>query len=591
VNADREFVDRVRSAADMARTVGEYVSLRKAGRRLTGLCPFHAEKTPSFYVDEQKQLFHCFGCGVGGDVFKFLMLHDKLEFREALESLAERNGIEIPRATARQAGPRGLKERLLEANSAAAAWFRAALADESAGRPGREYLAKRGLRRETVDRLGIGFAPKNWDGLQRHLLSRGFTPEELVGSGLCVPRNDGTGSYDRFRERVMFPIASASGKVVAFGGRTISTSGSPQKPEPKYMNSPETAIYSKSELLYGLYAGREALRKQQFAVLVEGYLDFASLFEAGIENTVASLGTALTEGHAKLLSRHVDCVVVNYDADAAGRSAALRSFAPLVAHGLRVKVLRLPAGEDPDVYVRRIGKDGYLERIDAAPDYMDYAIEEAASGRNIATARDKVLALNAVLPLLAAIESPIERSRYVPVLADRLAVEDELILGEISKAVKGRKTAVAAPPPAHEDDLRVSLAEAGLVRVLVEVPDAASELAPLLRSELLEQLRAGTIVSRICALFDEGVPVTYDELFTRIDEERTERLLRSIAMQSDPLGDIAYGRSCIESLELDHLMAESRRIQRRIDATSDGSQHAVLTARKFELSQRIRELS
>lgn len=587
MNGDREFVDRVRSAADVSKLVGEYVHLRKSGRRLAGLCPFHAEKTPSFYVDEQKQLFHCFGCGAGGDVFKFLMLHEKLDFREALEMLAERNGIEIPRVR-QAAGPKGLKDRLYEANAAAAAYFRAALAHESQGRQGREYLARRGLRRETVDRLGIGYAPRGWDGLKGHLLARGFSPQELSASGLVVPKSDGDGSYDRFRERVIFPIVSASGKVVGFGGRTIVEPGE-SRTEPKYMNSPETPIYSKSDTLYGLYPARDALRTQKFAVLVEGYLDFASLYEAGIENVVASLGTAFTEGHAKLLARYVDCVIVNYDADAAGRSAALRSLAPLVAKGLKVKVLRLPLGEDPDLFVRRIGREAYLGRLDAAPEYMDYVIDDAVSGRDVTSPRSKVIALNQILPHLAAIESPLERVRYIPILADRLGVEDALILGEVTKAVKERRASVAPAPP-REAGVHVSLAEAGLVRVLLEVPGALSELAVLIDPDLLVGIRTGPLVKAILEMNVDGVVVDYTGLSNRLDEEQAG-LLRIIAMRSEPVGGVEYGRDCIHTLAIDQMQAECRRIQRRIDASSDGQLHADLTARKFQLSQRIRELS
>ena len=390
MTTDREFVDRVRSAADIVKTVGEYLHLRKVGRRHVGLCPFHAEKTPSFSVDEQKQVFYCFGCGAGGDIFKFLMLHEKLEFGEALKILAEKNGIEVPRASWRQA-PRSLKERLYEANALAAAHYRETLAHAENGRPGREYLAGRGIQAGTVERLGIGYALHGWEGLKSRLLSRGFSPEELSSSGLLVPRADGSGSYDRFRERIIFPIVSVVGKIVGFGGRAIGSPGD-SRHEPKYLNSPETPVYSKGETLYGLYQAREALRERGFAVLVEGYLDFASLFEAGIENVVASLGTAFTDGHARLLARYVDRVVVNYDADAAGKAAALRSLAPLVARGLEVKVLRLPAGEDPDLYVRRIGADEYRGRLDSAPDYMDYAIDEAVSGKNLRSPRNQVAA-------------------------------------------------------------------------------------------------------------------------------------------------------------------------------------------------------
>ena len=591
MSSDREFVDRVRSAADIVRTVGEYLHLRKAGRRYVGLCPFHAEKTPSFSVDEQKQLFHCFGCGAGGDVFKFLMLHEKLEFREALEMLAEKHGIEIPRR--QDSRPRGLKDRLYDANAAAAEYFRGALAHRDAGRPAREYLASRGIRSGTIERLGIGYAPREWEGLKKHLLSRGFTPAELATSGLVVSKTDGSGSYDRFRERIIFPIVSTGGKIVGFGGRTIAgtSTSAPARQEPKYMNSPETAIYSKSETLYGLYQARDAVRRERVAVLVEGYLDFASLFEAGIENVVASLGTAFTDGHARLLARFVDGVVVNYDADTAGRAAALRSLAPLVARGLGVKVFRLPAGEDPDLFVRRAGAEAYRRQLETAPEYMDYAIEEAVSGRDLSSPKEKVAALNQVLPLLAALESPVERSHYVPVLADRLALDDAVVMDQLARAAKEKKLAIAPPLPARPGAEQPLLAEAGLVRVLVEDVTARRELVTQLELEALGEIVIRPILTEIRVMAAREEEIGYAALSARFADERIVRLLGHIAMQTEPVGDLNYARSCIASLQRDHLLAECRRIQRRIEATADGSVHAELTAKKFEMSQRIRELS
>jgi DNA primase len=286
----------------------------------------------------------------------------------------------------------------------------------------------------------------------------------------------------------------------------------------------------------------------------------------------------------------VDGVVVNYDPDPAGRAATLRSMAPLVTRGLRVRVLRVPAGEDPDSYVRRVGAAEYRAQLGAAPEYMDYAIEEAIAGKDQRTARNKVMILNEILPLLGAIESPIERSRYVPVLADRLAVEDSLIHAEIAKAVRERKTTIAPPPP-REQRLTVSLAEAGLVRVLVEVPESRPELLPLLEKEWLGNLQTWPVLAMIRELAAREENIDYVALIDRMRGQDAERLISLIAEQADPVGDTAHGRDCLDTIELDALQAECRKIQRRIEATSDDRLHATLAARKFELSQRIRELS
>jgi DNA primase len=591
MSSDREVVDRVRSASDIVRTVGEVVSLRKAGRRHVGLCPFHAERTPSFSVDEQKQLFHCFGCGAGGDVFKFMMMHEKIEFPEALSLLAEKNGIELPRRGAGSAaGPRGPRERLYEANAEAAAYFRSALAHPETGRSARDYIASRGIQKATIERLGVGYAPRGWDGLRGHLLGRGFKESELAGSGLVVPRADGGGSYDRFRDRIVFPIITPSARIVGFGGRALAPPASGFA-EPKYLNSPETAIYSKGETLFGLYHSREALGREKSAILVEGYLDFASLFEAGIEHVVASLGTALSDGHARVLARYVEDIVVCYDGDTAGRAATLRALTPLVSRGLRVRVLRLPSGEDPDSFVRRVGADGFREALGGALDQMDYVIEEAIAGKDLKSAGGQVAALNEILPHLAAIRSPIERSRYVPVLADRLRVADDLILAEAARAAKERRTSIAPPPPARRVEKEIPESEAGLVRILVEDAAARTELLPRLGGDGIGALRTGPILSEILAMAAQDAPLTYAALSTRLRDGAAAQLLTRLAMRTDPPGGLTEGLSCLASLERERLKAERHGIQSRIEKTTDATTIDGLLVRKVEISRRIDKLS
>ena len=591
MNADRDIVDRVRSVADIVRTVGEFLPLRKAGRRHVGLCPFHPEKTPSFSVDEQKQLFYCFGCGAGGDVFKFVMLHEKLDFPEALKLLAEKNGIETARPGRRaDTGPRGLRDRLYEANALAASYYRAALASAEAGRSGREYLAKRGITRETIERLGIGYAPRAWDGLKSHLQSKGFTPAELTTSGLLVPRADGSGAYDRFRERIVFPIVSPTGKTLGFGGRTIAAPQGGMQ-EPKYLNSPETPVYSKGDTLYGLYTARDAFKKERVAVLVEGYLDFASLFQAGIENVVASLGTAFTDGHAKLLARYVEEVVIAYDGDTAGKAAALRCMIPLAAKGLKVRVLRLPEGEDPDVFVRHAGADGVRKALGSAPHHMEHVIAEASSGRDLRSPGEQVAALNRILPHLAAIESVIERNRYVPILADRLRIEDSLVLAEISRAAKQQKSSIAPPPPRHPDASPVPEAEAGLVRILVENLDARGDLLALLEETSTEDLRTASILGEIRGMAERGEAIDYPALSTRLADTGADALLGRIAMRTEPVGGTTEGLACLASLEKDRLSAENRRLQLRIESETDKRALESLLLEKVQISRRIDELS
>ena len=340
----------LRSAADIVEVIGEHTRLRKGGRSWKGLCPFHQERTPSFTVDREKGLYHCFGCGAGGDVIHFVRQMDRLDFPEAVESLADRFGVSIPR---RAKGPReDRRERLLDAVAAAQRFYAAELARP--GNPGEEYLKQRGVPEEVSRRLGMGYAPDSWDALARSL-SPAFPEELLIEAGLLQPRPEGRGAYDRFRNRLLFVLRDDRGRPVGFGGRALA----PDQ-EPKYLNSPETPLFQKKRLLYGLSEARDAIRRRNRAVLVEGYFDHLGMLGAGIEETVASMGTSLTPEHAEKLRRLCEGVVVGYDGDAAGRAAARAALGLLLAQSLRVSVVRMPDDIDPYDLLREEGARGAL---------------------------------------------------------------------------------------------------------------------------------------------------------------------------------------------------------------------------------------
>jgi DNA primase len=368
-----EIIEEIRASTDIVDLVGGFVSLRKAGKSWKGLCPFHTEKTPSFHVTPDRGIFHCFGCGRGGNVYAFLMEHEGLSFLEAVRFLADRAGIALPKPSAD--GTRGedaVRETTLRATRAALDWFRKGLADRARGARAREYLAGRGIGADAIEAFAIGYAPPEWDGLLKHLARSGFAPEALERAGLIVRRERGGGFYDRFRDRIIFPIQGPTGQPIAFGGRILGEG------EPKYLNSPETPIFRKGRGLFGLYANRGAIRDAGHAVLVEGYTDLIGLYSVGVRNTVAPLGTAFTEEQAKILSNHTRLVVLLYDADDAGRAAALRTIPSLLSAGIAVRVGALPEGADPDDFARREGSDAARAVVDGAPGWV-HAVMEATS--------------------------------------------------------------------------------------------------------------------------------------------------------------------------------------------------------------------
>src|SRR6266571_284612 len=400
------FAEKVKQQADIVRVVGEYVRLKKTGKDFSGLCPFHQEKTPSFTVSPIKQIFYCFGCGKGGDVYNCVMDMEKCEFPEAVKLVAEKCGISIPRQ--KEHSPEERKENqqrsvLVEMHREAQTFFVKQLEGTLEGKAARAYLEDRGLDKDTVERFGIGYAPSGGDLLLRHL--RGKYPEKtLVESGL-VSRDQSGRHFDRFRRRITFPIANESAKIVAFGARALGDD------QPKYLNSPETPIYSKSNLLYHLDRAKEALRRSDFAVLVEGYMDAIAVARAGVSNVVASCGTSLADPQIKLLGRFTKRVIVNYDPDTAGQTATERSLTALLEQDFEVRVLALPPiGDkkaDPDLYIREKGADAYLKQVKEAPPYVDYLITRARQ-MDLTSGEGKLRAVNFLLPYVQKENSPRE---------------------------------------------------------------------------------------------------------------------------------------------------------------------------------------
>ncbi|MBI3002293.1 MAG: DNA primase [candidate division NC10 bacterium] len=432
-----EVVAEVLSRTDIVELIGGYLPLSKAGRSFKALCPFHQEKTPSFMVNPDRQIFHCFGCGEGGDAARFLMRREGFSFPEAVEFLAQRAGIPLPR---RRGGGREQEDgrlRLYEIQRAASEYFRQSL-QGTAGEAARAALAARGIRPETIERFQLGYAPEAWEGLVRFLTQRGFPARLMEGGGLVVPRPGGNGHYDRFRDRLMIPIQDPAGKILGFGGRALGAQ------EPKYLNSPETPIYRKGQHLFGLPVAARALREGGRAIVVEGYFDCIVLQQAGIGEAVGVLGTALTREQALLLRRYVDGVILVFDPDRAGQEAAWRGLELAMEVGLEASVVTLPEGTDPDAFVRKEGAEPFRVLLAAARDLVDFVL---TAGKGRAGPEGPARSTERILGVLARLPDGIRRTRYVQKLAERLGVPEQAVLADLARATAGRTVRAEAPAP------------------------------------------------------------------------------------------------------------------------------------------------
>jgi DNA primase len=430
-----EIIESVRLRSDIVEVVSRYVQLKKTGKNYTGLCPFHQERTPSFTVAQEKQIFHCFGCGAGGDVFRFLMLKNNMNFYEAVKFLAEQAGVVIPSdASPRQKEAERERESLRRINSLAMDYFHHTLQHHEAAADARQYLAGRGISLEVLELFQVGFAFPSWDNLLGFMGKQGIPPEEVVKAGLSL-KKPGGGYYDRFRNRIIFPIWDAAGRVAGFGGRVLDNS------LPKYMNTPETPFFSKGRNLYGLHLARTAVRNKGHMIVMEGYLDVITAHLHGITNAVASLGTALTADQGRLLLNYSNNVLIAYDADAAGVAATMRSLDLLQELGCQVSVLSIPDGKDPDDYLQKYGHEGWERLTNKAASLIEYKLRQAISTRSIINVSDKLAVLSQVFPNIFGLKSEVEKEEGLKAIARELNLSWETVAGEYRrfKNNKGKK--------------------------------------------------------------------------------------------------------------------------------------------------------
>ena len=596
-----EEVERIRDSADIVAIIGEHVKLKRVGTGYRGPCPFHQGTKPNFSVNPKTGFYKCFVCNEAGSVFTFMQKRLGMDFPSAIRAVAEKSGLEVREVQSRREGP-DPREPFWELNATAADYFRRSLWDSEEGAPARDYLTSRQITRETADRFGLGFAPRAIGSVRGHLNALGFDDARLLAGGILVQRDDGSEPRPRFRDRLMFPIHDISGHVVGFGGRLIGPG------EVKYLNSPESPVFQKGKLLYGLNWAKSAIRREERAIVVEGYFDVVRLVASGIEEVVAPLGTALTEMQASLFQRYTKNVFLLYDSDAAGQKATFRSGDALLAQGLAVQVISLPEGEDPDTFVRSKGADALRAQLADAVDIFERKIQLLERAGWFGDLRRKRRAIDRLLPTIRATADVLTRDLYVTRLSEAAGISRDLILRESgalpARGRDDRETESEGPPQDPEmqqeairlgerrgEDRRVEerratgagiSAERELIRIMLQRPDTVESIAERLPTK---RFRDPVFRAIYAALMSEGSETTPDQLAQRLDEREVAEIQLLLAESPDAIVDpkktISDSLAQLEMRRLDRL---SNKIQALIEIASD-TEKDELMRRKMKVAK------
>ncbi len=558
------FIDDLRRQADIVRVIQDYVSLKKKGANWMACCPFHQEKTPSFSVNPAKEIFFCFGCQKGGSVFNFVMEIERVSFPEAIKIVAEKSNVPLPALVddGKFEARRKDADEVIELNSWALEFWEGQLTEDGAeARAAREYLAKREITDETRQVFRLGYAPDSWEALSAYLKRRGASEAQIEKSGLVVKKDAG-GFYDRFRGRLIFPVLDAQGRAVAFGGRLLGAG------EPKYLNSPETAAYTKGRHLYGLHLTRDEMRRKKFAILVEGYLDLIVPYQFGVRNMAASLGTALTPEQARLMGRFARKVVINYDGDSAGVKAAKRAIETLLAEDFEIKVLVLPEGTDPDEFIRQHGVEAYHERRGKSLPHIQFVLDQAVRDRNLLRPADKAAAVEEALPYVRAVRNGIQKREYFDITMDALRVEEPALRNELWQTIKkgaNMEQANVRQKVARASGAQPTVAEQRLLELLIHDADLRREILPRMQPSDYEELPTAAIFRALIEAGAQGGEVNSSTLMSRAEDDPVATDLLPLLLMSEPQRDkdeamddvLANAESCLNALRL---MAVDRRI-------------------------------
>ena len=575
-------IDEIRDRTDIVTVISDHVVLKKVGKNFKGLCPFHSEKTPSFSVSPDKRIYHCFGCGVGGNVFKFLMEIQSISFPEVLKVLAERAGIPLPRNSSDHSTDPGHKEResLRKLNEAATRYFQSLLKNPEGGLSARNYLTSRHFDAETLERYRVGWAAPTWKGLLTHVQQKSsVTQEQLLKSGLIIKKEDSSTVYDRFRGRVIFPIKDLHSNIIGFGGRSIN-----EEDQPKYLNSPETLLYQKSETLFGMDQAKQAIRKENQVILVEGYFDQMRAVQHGVEYVVATCGTALTAKQASMLRNHAETAILIFDSDSAGRSAAEKGFDILLEHGMNVKIVVLPDGQDPDSFIQEQGAESFLEKIRNAKPFMESYIDALVRESPGQTPADKVKMANQILPLLAKIKNTVERSAWLEKFTSKTNIDDRTFLKELSKALTQNQPRMAETKSELAPLLNL---EKHLVHLILSDKETAQmvflEVDPEDFSDPILKNIAQTCRQKI----DNDEDLRIDQLLGQTEDPETRNVLSRLGLDSVEFESPERTmKDCIGKFKNIHLKSKIKDLKlQRLDAAKAGQ-----VERSQELQAQLRKM-
>lgn len=572
---DQYFIDDLKARADLVRIVEMHVPLKKKGANWWGNCPFHGEKTASFSVNPAKGFFKCFGCGKGGSAYNFVMELEGLNFPEAIKRVAEISGVPLPepiddknyeRRKQQKKEQKAVADHVIELNRYALEFWENCLQENSAFQA-REYLEKREISEETIKRFHIGYSPDSWDALMSHLKEKGADEKLIEASGLVSVNEEKKRVYDRFRGRLMFPVLNVDGQPIAFGARILAAG------EPKYLNSPETPAYTKGEHLYGLYQCKEDIRRKKYAILVEGYLDLIALYQFGVTNCAASLGTAFTESQSKLLGRFAKKLVVNYDGDKAGVKAARRAIEILLAEDFEIKVLVLPNGQDPDDFIRANGFTAYKKQHETnATTYLQFVLETAVQERNLAGPKQKAEAIEEVMPVLSAIRNPIQKRDSFDQAMSFFRVDDSILKRDLWKSVKlGARieTESIKQQVARATQAKMTVAESRLLELLIYDNELREIILPQLEATDYEPLATASVFRAVLELQNRGALITLESLLALVEDDELASDFVPVLMMSEP----------------------PRNAGDAIDEVLHDAESCVFTLRSMAISNRILEIS
>lgn len=537
LNQPRKFMDlaeQIRQAASIIDIASQYTTLKQRGSKYVGLCPFHSEKTPSFTVDADKQLYHCFGCGAGGDLFTLVMEKEDMTFPEAVRYLAEKYNIPIP--DRRRISPHQVKleEQLHKLCESALAFFRKNLFNTEEGKRALDYLKNRNIPEDIIQELKLGYALNSWDSLLQLFTKQGTSPALLEKAGLILRRQKKEGYYDRFRGRVIFPIFTLSGKVVAFGGRTVFDD------DPKYLNSPDTPLYTKGKILYGLNWSKEAIRKEKSSILVEGYTDFIALYRSGYKNCTASLGTSLTSDQVAVLSRFCPNTTICYDGDAAGKKAAGRAISLCLEKRIHARVMQIPEGMDPDTLIQKSGRQGFQSLQDSSEEGLRFLIDNFTQAEKASTPEGKAEASRSLLTnVLSKIADPVAFSEYLKQAAESLGIDEQALRAMIKRKKTARKAA---------QKQSLLIAEKRLLQICFDDSSIAGQIFSTLSLEHFEDLKSEPVFSSLIDFFRHGKTPDFNALKKNIDPALM-KLLSEALIEKREIPSLQEARANLEAIK------------------------------------------